>query len=376
MIGILLSVELWFPMTRSFPRIPFLIGFPQALVPLVERSLCVALIISLLLTALVGRTRKFAFVAITALVLLIFFDQMRLQPWVYQYLLLLGVLTLHDQRSEVETATENTLCLLQLVIASLYFWSGLQKLNFAFAYEVLPEMLLPLRSVFLATDFPLGPLGILVASCEILMAFGLLFYRTRKVSVSLAVTMHLTILALLIAKSYNSVVWAWNVALIVITTVAFWGSDVSAWRTIIDWRRATLERKAASSIALMAAVLPILSFCGWWDMYLSGALYSGNTPIAAIKIDLAVYEKLPEKAKQNVFSTQGTGDQMLPLFEWSMSELNVPVYPEQRVLISVTREVCGMTPNNAQAELIVKERPAIFNGSYRITRLKCSEILR
>ncbi|MGH1538662.1 MAG: YbgC/FadM family acyl-CoA thioesterase, partial [Gammaproteobacteria bacterium] len=48
------------------------------------------------------------------------------------------------------------------------------------------------------------------------------------------------------------------------------------------------------------------------------------------------------------------GITFLPLFEWSMKELNAPVPPEDRVFDSVFHRVCSWTGN--QAELVVKKR--------------------
>jgi hypothetical protein len=115
----------------------------------------------------------------------------------------------------------------------------------------------------------------------------------------------------------------------------------------------------------------VLSFRGWWDKYLSGALYSGNTVIAVVRVDRRVYEKLPVVAQRQVFATK-SGEQMLPLFEWSMADLNVPPYPEPRVFRQVARAVCKLGGEDSHAELIMKDSPAILDGSYQITRIDCS----
>lgn len=106
-------------------------------------------------------------------------------------------------------------------------------------------------------------------------------------------------------------------------------------------------------------------------MYLSGALYSGNTAVAVIKINDEVLESLPQKARENVFQKKSSGERMLPLFEWAIDELNVPIYPELRVFKQLTRKVCDLSKNKSQVKLIIRERPAVFDGSYQVTQMNC-----
>ena len=98
--GILFSLELWFPLVRTFPRVPFSVALPEEIVVPVERLLTASLIISLMLIPIVRRPQIFLLAAIIFLSSLIFFDQMRLQPWVYQYLLFLIFFALCNRQAE------------------------------------------------------------------------------------------------------------------------------------------------------------------------------------------------------------------------------------------------------------------------------------
>lgn len=373
--GILFSLELWFPITRDFPRASVLYALPETVVSYVERLLCAVLIISLVLIVIGRRSKFFSSIAISTLVLLVFFDQMRLQPWVYQYSLLLVVLTLCDWQTEDEPASNQTLCLLRLTIAGLYFWSGAQKLNYSFASETLPILLTPLQNVLPAVHPPPIVLGLSVALTEVFIGCGLLFRRTRNTCVLLAAAMHTIVLGLLVAKDYNSIVWVWNATLIPIVFILFWKSDISFWKTITTRYKNDWKTISAKSVVVAVSLLPILSFWGWWDAYLSGALYSGNTAVAVVRINDEVRDKLPPSARQQLLLTK-SGGQMLPLLEWALAELNVPVYPEPRVFQQATRRLCELTNDKSEVELVTKERPAIFDGSYRITRITCDELER
>ena len=374
--GILFSIELWFPTSRSFPRAPVLFAPPEESTLHVEWFLSAILVVALILTIVSRRPTLFSVFALIPISVLVAFDQSRLQPWVYQYSLLLGVLALHDWRTKDAAVSAHTLSLLQLTVAALYFWSGLQKLNFTFVHEIFPELLAPLRMALPWLPQPTSGLGIFVALTEILIGCGLLYSRTRDLFVWLALSMHAVALALLIARGYNSVVWIWNCALMLVVIVLFWRSDVSHGRRGEIRQFQSLKGKLAAAITLAAALLPILSFWGLWDMYLSGALYSGNTAVGVVKVDPNLSAQLPATAKAQLLQVESTGEEMLPLLEWSMADLNVPVYPEICVYQQVAREICKLATNKNDVELIVKERPTIPSGRYEVTRTSCAHLER
>jgi len=371
--GILFSIELWFPTSRSFPRAPILWTPPDGSSTLpTEWFLSTILIASLIATTVSKHPALFSTLALVPLSVLVCVDQSRLQPWVYQYSLLLIVLGLHDWWTKDAADSTRTLSLLQLTVAAVYFWSGLQKLNFTFVHEIFPLLLAPLRTSLPSLPQLASGAAIVAALTETLIGCGLLYSRTRNLCVWLALTTHGLVLVLLIAKGYNSVVWIWNLSLMLVVLILFWRSNVYFFRGRSIWLSQSFKAKLAIFVTLAAALLPVLSFFGWWDMYLSGALYSGNTAIGVIKVDRDLSAQLPAAAKDQLFQMAGTGEEMLPLVEWSMADLNVPVYPEVRVYQRVAREICKLATNKADVELIVKERPMMISGRYKVTRASCA----
>lgn len=185
--------------------------------------------------------------------------------------------------------------------------------------------------------------------------------------------MHVLISGLLIWQGLNSVVWAWNAALVALILILFRRCEASSWPAFAGWGADDPYRRASRALALCCAVLPLFSFWGWWDMNLSGALYSGNKAVAAVRVDRGAYEGLPPAARRQVFETE-SGELMLPVFEWAMADLNVPPYPEPRVFKQVAREVCKSADDRSQVGLIIKERPAILDGSYGVSRTGCSQL--
>jgi hypothetical protein len=369
LLGIIFSHELWFPIYRTFPRAPLLFALPESLVVPFEWLFSSILVISLILTIYFPKPKTFLLIIIASILLLSFFDQLHLQPWTYEYLLIFAVFYWHDWKSDENLANNRTIGLVQIIIAGIYCWSGLQKLNFNFSHDILPSLFIPIQNIFPSLQIPFGFLGIAIPLTEFLIGCGLLFRKTRKIAVCLAVSMHLIILSLLIAKNYNSIVWLWNMTLIFAVIFAFWKSDISLKEVV------QIERFSPRKLIVLAAVsLPILNFFGYWDSFLSGAYYSGNTEIPAIYINEEVFEKLPPIAKATVFQTQTTNKKILPPFEWSIADTNAPVYLEERVFRQITLEICKLATDKNSIELIIRKRPTILDGNYEVKRITCAEL--
>jgi len=362
---------MWFPVSRTFPRVPFLFALPESFARLFEWLFSSILVFSLILTIFSARRKIFLMVAVASLVTLCFFDYLRFQPWTYQYLLIFIVICWHDWEKEDESAINKTLGLAQILVAGIYIWSGIQKMNYNFSHDVLPVLFVPIQNLFPSFQPPFVFLGIVIPLTESLTGVGLLFRKTRNIAVAPAVLMHSIILSLLIAKNYNQIVWIWNLTLIFADLILFWRNPVSIKEAIADRKRPPVKL-----IVFAAVFLPVLNFFGYWDYFLSGAYYSGNIKIPVIRINEEVFGKLSPTAKSNVFQTKTTGEKMLPLFEWSIADTNAPVYLEERVFRHVALEICKLASNKNQVELIIRERPAILDGSYNVKRITCAELER
>jgi len=65
---------------------------------------------------------------------------------------------------------------------------------------------------------------------------------------------------------------------------------------------------------------------------------------------------------------------MLDLYEWSMGELSVPSYPENRVFRAVARHVCRLADRPGDVVLVVFGRPGILTGQREINRNDCAAL--
>jgi len=359
--GILLSLRLWFGAGRSVPRVPLVAATPDSFW-IAEIPLSVLLCTALSLCFFSARSR-YLVAAVVLTSLLVLLDLTRLQPWVYQYALTLTTLAFAKSRQSNE---QPVVIANQLIVASLYFWSGIQKLNWTFAHEVFPGLLenagIHLNSSLIAF---LPKLAIPIALVEALTGLGLLVQKTRRVAVVLAVVLHLSVLVLLVLARANTVVWPWNIAMLAIVPILFWRFEGST----------KVANYLPKTAIVLCTIAPLLSFAGWWDLNLSAALYAGNAPVTVVRVNEQVLAQLSDVAREQVFASS-RDEILLPLHEWSMRELNVPPYPEVRTYRQLARKICTLANKSEGVELIVKSRPQITNPSYTVSRDDCGALLK
>ncbi len=288
--GVLLSPSLWFDLGRSFPRAPILPGFTFHY----DLVLSIVLVGTLSLSAIATYPRRYLIASVILTIVLVFLDQTRLQPWVYQYAIMLSLLVFVQPGDAKPILAAN-----QLVIATLYFWSGLQKISWTFIHDTAPT-LLESTGIHLAPRY-LTIVAIIIAVGETFIGVCLLLLRTRRLAVVIACLMHTIILFTFILSQRNSVIWPWNVAMILFTVVLFYSNDESPF--VYLRARRPLTSHLAKATLVICGLLPALSGVSWWDLNLSGALYSGNTPIAVMRMSEGLRERLPEAAQKHVFTT-------------------------------------------------------------------------
>jgi hypothetical protein len=358
--GVLLALRL-FLATRVYPRVPVLDGWPPLPGP-IDVVAVGALFVALGGVALSSRPRWWAAAATLIAVLLAADDQSRWQPWFYQYVAMLGALALARDPGDALTAW-------RFVLVGLYFWSGIQKLNVTFMTLLFPWLVEPLTTVLPGGVHPALLRGwFVVPLMEIAVAVGLLVPRLRSAAVVGAVVTHGAVLSLLgpLARGTNAVVWPWNAALAALAVLLFWGDRAAS--PVVPRRLGS----HAAALVLFGA-LPALSFTGHWDAYLSGALYSGNVKAAALALTDPVAARLPDAAGRHVTRNR-TGANVLDVWEWSMGELAVPSYPEDRVFRAVARDICRFAGRPEDVVLVIFGRPAAFSGHRDMTRADCAAL--
>jgi hypothetical protein len=368
--GLLLSQKLWLT-ERTYPHVPVWDGLPTVPAPWDKVILGGMLfLLALSITWPWPRWPLLGFVALAGIWSL--WDQIRWQPWFYQYsfmLVALGMCSHPDRR-------ESGLNACRFILAATYIWSGLQKINFDFATSIYPWMLEPI--------LPLAPEGMrgwladqgwTVAFIECGLGFLLLVWPFRMAAAVALCLMHATIMYSLtppcervlylpiskLGHDWNSVVWPWNIAMMILNIALFVNT-----KKVMPWHIVWPRRFLLTPVTLVLfAVMPFFSFYGRWDAYLSASLYSGNTIDGRIAITGESAAKLP----QDVQDKHLYGD-YLDLFGWSMDELNVPGYPARRIYRGIARRL-SHAPGEVALE--IDGSPNWRTGKKETTREKLDE---
>src|SRR5258706_14759158 len=141
-LGFVLSWKLWIS-SRQFPLVPVITNLPAVPFPL--DYIWLALLLGLLLAICIrAEPRKLVIAFLVLAGLLALFDQMRWQPWFYQYFFMLAALAFYEGKKPEAKNNRKALDCCALIVVCTYFWSGIQKLNFSFIHEVWPDMSAPL----------------------------------------------------------------------------------------------------------------------------------------------------------------------------------------------------------------------------------------
>lgn len=363
--GFVLSRRLWFDSPRFYPTVPFF-DFLPTVSTTAGYVWFGTLVVLLVLAAFRAWPYASAFVALASVYVL--FDESRLQPWFYQYLFMMLALAAHtwsggDARVPLRACA--------LVVACVYFWSGVQKLNPQFSAEVLPSLVAPYvaRMPALSTGLATTTLGVLIPLTEICAGLMLLTRKWRRAGVVLALITHAVVLPLFVPARRNNVIWPWNVAMVAFVLILF--------RRSADGARDFLPRKALSlqtAALVLFGLMPAFSLFGLWGQYLSSALYSGNVPRAEFTVSEQVADKLPARA-QGKLRPDGEGFK-LDLNHWSYAEFNVPAYPSEKVYRAAAARLCKLAESPTEVRLEVREPPRFFGGSTRTTTLDCDAVTK
>jgi len=361
--GIVFSRRLWLS-GRNFPLVPVFDRGPLPS-PIDYLSLGLLVVLPILIT-FIPRPRYVIVGFLILVAVLGALDQMRWQPWLFQYVFLLGALAFAAGEEADDRRTQVTLNACVLIMASTYFWSGVQKLNASFLKETWPQVSARAISFFPAAASLIRTSGFIVPVVEIAIGIGLLTRRFRNGAVIVALGAHLLVLVLLISSGENTVVWPWNVAMACSVFLLFWRNRE------LKGRRVLAPKHAFQILILIVfGFLPALSLVDVWDSYLSSALYSGNSYQGVVLIDHAAFNNLPAALRPYVW--QQSDPWFLDLNRWSFGELNVPIYPEPRVFRQVAARVCGYS-GEAGTRLEIRGQPDLFTAARQTQYYDCDHL--
>lgn len=356
LISVLLSLNLWAGQ-RWFPKMSSFADFSGVPAPYDYINLIVLLI--LIFFSFTSSSKKPIILLVLFSIYLCFDDQNRLQPWFFNYILLLVVFLFYKQRVDEPNNYTTVFISMQILIALVYIFSGLQKFNSHFITDTYTWFISPLSNILNQRQMGMVMLfGKFVPYAEVIIGLGLLIKPTRYIILPAVILMHVFILLMLgpTGKSYNYVVWPWNIVMIILNLLLFASVKQERFFDI-----AFLFKGLCFYIVItLMFIFPLFSFQNKYDSYLSSSLYSGNTNDCQLILTDNAYKKLPYYLKNFVITHANYNS--LNIKKWAITELQTPCIPEYRVFKSVQQFVIYITRTNAQeVKLDFTERERLFN---------------
>ena len=359
--GLLLSLKLWAG-ARFYPLLPVLDILPPIPNPI---DWMILLTILSLLTATIfsSKPNRFIWATLALVSLLVFLDQTRLQPWVYEYSFILFGLAFFSWNVQDTVERNALLDSFRIVIAFHFFWAGIQKINPVFLLDTFPWMISPIAQLFPESTTPLfHSFGLLVPFIEAGIGVGLLTQRFRKKAILAALLLGVFVLWTIgpFGHNWNSVIWPWNIVVPLLAVILFAKTPDVSFFEILQPKNSRMKLAAL----VMFGVLPFFSLFNAWDSFLSFALYSGNLNQASIFMSENVQARLPEHLR-GLVQPDTDGRYFLLVSNWALAELNAPPYPEIRTHKRVLRSICAFADNPLDVTLSMSGRLSWFNRDGR-----------
>ena len=272
-------------------------------------------------------------------------DLLRFQPYTYMYVFTIVLAVFFTSRS---------MDALKIMVASVYFWGGVHKINATFFFKTFPGLIEPFYT------FPTEPslLAALIALVIFLVpvfeaTIGLLFLfvpRQRRLATGMAFIMLVVVLACLGLDSdaWNIIVWPWNIYLFLLAVMLF-------YKPVNDTVRFRFDIPTLATITLFV-ITPALALFGWGHSYPAFKLYSGNTKRAEVIFSQDEHiPRLPDHLRQLVGRAH-----TLPLVDWTAHEFGLVVYPESYVFRRGAAGLCPYLSDRLHATLRIYESPFFY----------------
>jgi hypothetical protein len=239
-------------------------------------------------------------------------DQMRWQPTLFQFLITLWIAIIEPKEFKLYFFS---------LLSLTYVFSGLHKLNLGFINFIWGKFFL-VDFFGIPTEISFHPvvksIGFIFPVIEILSGV-LLWTKYKKIGWGIVITMHLFLLIVLgpLGNNYNSIVWPWNVLMILFALIFIIKTPL-----LINFN--SFKSLTGVFLGVVLILLPVLSFFGKYTPYLSFGLYSGNTDYLYVRSSCLYNYKTEDSFGKSI---EIDNDRYVSVFNWSMTDLNVPMIP-------------------------------------------------
>lgn len=356
LMSVLLSHHLWAG-ERLFPKTTLLDNYSGVKAPYDYLHLVVLLF--LVVFSFMNQKKWPCVLLILFSMYLCFDDQNRLQPWFFNYILVLFVLLFYKYRVDEPNNYTTVFISLQVLVALTYIFSGIQKMNDAFVPDTFHWMVSSFDGILSKRQLQhITKLGYVIPYFEVSLGILLLVKPLRFIIVPLVVVMHIIILIMLgpIGKDYNMVVWPWNIIMIVLVLLLFANIKLERFYDI-----SFLFKGISFYIVItLMLVFPVFSLKNQYDSYLSSSLYSSNLNDCQLILTNKAYDKLPFYMRH--FTNTYKNYYILNIKQWAADELKAPCVPEYRIFKNVHKYVIDITGTDSEeVKFHFVERKKIFD---------------
>jgi hypothetical protein len=274
-------------------------------------------------------------------------DQSRWQPWEYQYLLTFLFFFFYNNNPK------QFINYFSFLLIAIYFNSGLHKIGGGFLYKVWNEMILVRFFGFEVNQIQhifIHYAGLSLGLLEVIAALGCLFAKNKKIYALFLVGMHIFILLLVspIGLNYNSIVWPWNVVMILFILIVFYNNTLR-----ISFKALISGYNKIPFVVL--GILPFFCYLDLYDNFFSFNLYSGSLKQFSICVD---EDKISSDYKP-YFSENTTfcgSKRIISGNQWALKEMNVVIYPETRFYEGLIKKWKEKNPNS-EADFYIFQYP-------------------
>lgn len=336
-VSVFLSPRLWAGY-RLFPRVPL---FQEFQIPVDYDLVLIGLTLLFWLCSLfLRRQRLFVFLGCVMTVLLVLLDVNRLQPWFYIYNALLLVVLFYNGRVDDPNKFTSIFIILQLVFASVYFYTGISQMNADFAEKVFPEIIRPLDQLMSDRQFVFFTrMGKIVPFVMLFIGLGFVISPMRYLSIALVVVLHSLLFIFLFpsARNTNYALWFSNLSFLTISILLFSGKTKQRYFSPTFVFKMPLFYLATA----LFLVAPAFNMAGEWPDFLSSNQRSGNNISAVIVLNGAAYKELPPYVRH--FCREQQGGFLLDHEAWCRHETGADCFPAVLVFTSLTEHLQKLT---------------------------------
>lgn len=310
-------------------------------------------------------------------------NQHCLQPWAYLAVILGGVLVFADARSALR--------LIRITAVAVYLYSAISKFDHQFVATLGQRFLYASLGLFGQSAEAWSPTwqsaAILVfPAVELFVALGLLWSSTRRAAVWLAVAMHLGLIVVLgsVYLEQQPAVRIWNSFFLVQALLLFGWNDSS--KAVEDDAMSSQTNRfsnlLATAIVGFAVLFPLLEPFGYCDHWPSWGLYAPRNSRVIVFVEEGAVARLPQECRDALVPAKfedpdfASPAYRLSLNHWSLVDLHVPAYPQDRFQVAVALAIADHYELGDQIHVELQGKSNRFTGDRTKTMIDGVEELR